>query len=204
VPGNGGQLRDRYGLPKNQSEGDLPRIAILTGGFDPVECTLRKMGVDDREFTNPGAGGRINFFMGNESGRPDDSQSMHPGRHGEGVRIDKNTPPQNALFARSGGVPLINQYDLVILECEGYPQAEPSSELATLHDYANAGGRIFVSDYAYTWLYQNGDFAQAAKWHVDQQGDGASVTPVKIDVTNNPKGPAFAEWLEAIGLSTPG
>jgi hypothetical protein len=197
-------LPGRLTLPKNQSEGDLPRIAILTGGFDPVECTLRKMGVDDREFTNPGGGGRINFFMGDEAGRPDDSQSMRPGRHGTGVRIDQNTPPQSALFARTGGVPLINQYDIVILECEGYPQAQQASELAALHDYANAGGRVFVSDYAYTWLYQNGDFAQAAKWHVDQRGDGASVSSVAIEIATNPKGPAFAEWLEAVGLSTPG
>lgn len=197
-------LPDRLTLPKNQGEGDLPRIAIVTGGFDPVECTLRKMGVDDREFTNPGEGGRINFFTGDESGRPDDSQSMRPGRYGQGARIDEHTPSQSALFASSGGVPLINQYDIVILECEGYPQPQKPSELAALRDYANAGGRVFVSDYAYTWLYQNDDFAQVAKWHVDQRGSGSSVSSVAVEITTNPKGPAFAEWLEVIGLSTPG
>lgn len=196
-------LPTKLTMPKNQSEGDLPRIAILSGGFDPVECTLRKMGVDDREFTNPGGGGRINFFMADESGRPDDSNAMNPGRHGAGATIDQQTPPQSALFASSGGRPLLNQYDIVILECEGYEQAQSASDLSALRAYANSGGRVLASDFAYAWLYKNGDFAKAANWHVGQNTE-VTVTPVGIDGVSNPKGKVFEQWLEAVGISAPG
>ena len=185
-------------MPKSQTEGDIPRIALLTGGFDPVECVLRKIGVQDGEFTNPGGGGRINFYLADEGSSP------IPGLTGHGAAINAQTPNQAALFAMSGGSPVINQYDMVIVECEGYPQGESTSDLAALRTYAESGGRLFASDYAYTWLYQNGNFSQAAAWHVDQDGNGSTAAPVNIDLVNNPKGMAFDQWLEIVGISAPG
>jgi hypothetical protein len=126
-------------------QGDIPYIAILTGGVDPVECTLRKMGVADSEFTNPGSGGHINFYKANETNPP------NPAAQGYGAAINAQTPGQPALMTA------LNQYDMVIIECEGYPQAESAADLAALRTYAEQGGRVFASDYAYAWLYQNGN-----------------------------------------------
>ena len=55
-------------MPANHTEGDIPKIAIVTGSVDGVECVLLHMGIASSEFTddtgsvNPG--GRIHLYQG--------------------------------------------------------------------------------------------------------------------------------------------
>lgn len=223
-------------MPKNHNEGDIPRIGILTGGFDPMECVLRKMGIQDSEFTNPGGGGRINFYLAGQGTVPPNpfgsfANQCPQNPYGYGARINASTPNQSTLFGTSGGQPTINQYDLVVLACEGYEEDEQAN-WANLGAYTAAGGRVFTTDFAYGWMArtktctnngqcgagglcnsgycfnannvnQNPAYAGVATWHTLQNPGGSPQTGV-IDQVSNPTGMAFQQWLEIVGVSAAG
>ncbi len=193
-------------FPTKQSEGDIPLFAMVTGKSDSLECVLKKIGLDQSEFTNPAGNGRVQFYLGDQ----DDGKS-----NGYGENIDVNTPRQAALFVKDGSnVSKINDYDMTILACQGGTHTESPADQASLRNYAASGGRVFVSHYNYRWLYQNDsspgatagasdNWSEVAKWHAteaDRSGTGIG----HIDQMSNPKGASFQSWLEAVAASTPG
>jgi len=170
-------------MPQNQSQGDIPLFAIATGSVDQVECVLRKVGISDSEFTNPGGGGRINLYSG--SGQP-------------GAVINGATPSQASLMESFSA---LNSYDVLMLPCQGTPQnnVQASSELSNFISFANAGGRVYASHYSYVWMYQNPPFNGVANWAVGQ-GD-----PPDGDATVNTNftaGQTLSTWLQNVGAST--
>jgi hypothetical protein len=224
-------------MPKNHMEGDIPRIGILTGGFDPIECVLRKMGVEDSEFTDPGGAGHIQFYLAADPNAPDTfgpfAGECPPNPAGSGAAIDPSTPGQAALFSAGAdaGQPTINQYDVVLLACEGYEENNQAN-WPNLGAYTAAGGRVFMTDFAYNWMAQtkkcsgnaqcgaggtcsngecsnannvteNPSYTSVATWHTGQDPSGSPQTGT-IDLVSNPKGMAFEEWLQIVGASATG
>src|SRR5258706_9629002 len=51
-------------MPRNKKEGDIPQMAIVSSVYDPTECIMRKIGIDDSEITNPGSPGRVHLYKG--------------------------------------------------------------------------------------------------------------------------------------------
>ena len=103
-------------LPRNRSEGDIPNIAISTGGADTLECLLRRIGVDASEYV-PGAGGegRIHIFQGS----PTASRRRRRRRRQRIAPEHRRRPRRRASTALWNSVESLMAYDIVLLSCEG-------------------------------------------------------------------------------------
>jgi hypothetical protein len=170
-------------LPKNGTEGDMPQIAVTTGGFDSLECLLLGVGIDQSEFVM-GAGGTGHVHMFSGSGGWDNSGKMPTAK--DNLWNDKTK---------------LAAYDITALSCEGDEHNEEKTNMQAIHDYAEAGGRIFATHYHYTW-FKNGpqqDFKSVANW---KAGTNSSLSPKYVVEQGFPKGKSFAQWLVNVGAST--
>ena len=179
-------------LPRNQSEGNIPRIALSVGSADAMECILRnkKLGLDDSEFTTEKGNGRVNLYAG-----------------ANGVNKFASNLNGGAAFTTIAPSPAKNwwdeltnltQYDILMLSCEGnelmtYKSAQAIQNIET---YLNMGGRVFASHYHYGWI----KYADATKQQLQKVVTGWNPTagpdPVTDTVdTSTAKGTALADWL---------
>jgi len=176
-------------LPSNQSEGHIPKMALTTGGADPLECLLRKIGIEDSEFTPETGTGRVNLFYGT-----DGSQRYASSLNG-GAQF---TDAQQFW----GATATLMSYDLVLLACEAgqHPGTKPAAALTAMVDYTNAGGRVFASHWHNYWL-EAGPMPWPTTANFNHQEDLANPFTAIIDTTF-PKGQALSEWLVNVGAST--
>lgn len=175
-------------LPRNQSEGDIPRTAIVSGRADPIECVLRKIGIDDSEFVGLGSDGlptgqgRINFF-----------KSLN------GPDIGSGTINGSSLYKR---LDWMKDFDQLLLPCEGDPRTtdKPTEALQNLVSYVNAGGRVLTTHFGFVWLRDSPDPAwkSMASWAATTES--YPKLPATID-ESFPKGKAMAEWLQITGAT---
>jgi hypothetical protein len=192
-------------LPRNKSEGDIPKIAISTGGYDTIECLLRKIGISDSEFTNPTGTGRVNLFKGSPATGPNSAPGKYDAAFG-----GANFPSSTTLWASQAS---LQKYDVVLLSCEGdtFTSTKPASSLKAMYDYMNVGGRVFASHYHHYWVSANsngtgsGAWSTLASWIYPSPGMYSSTNsltvPEKIVMTF-PKGNLLADWLVTVGAST--
>jgi hypothetical protein len=180
-----GQLR----LPKNGEEGDMPQIAVSTGGADALECLLRGIGIDEKEFVSGHGGkGHVHLFKGSGGKLGQDAQTFW----NDGAQLRK--------------------YDLLLLSCEGSEHPENKGGVApeargSFHEYLNAGGRVLATHYHYLW-FQGSPAAELRNIATFEGfGDGNSSGDFDVNVTLPdgspfPKGKMLAEWLHATGASS--
>jgi hypothetical protein len=164
-------------LPRNQKEGDIPRIAVASSPYDAEECILRKIGIEDGEFTNPAADGRVHIYQGGGAGVP-------------------GTLPMSALWS---SLMALMRYDMTLFPCSSVATGDQAA-MQNVFDYANAGGRVFATDLSYPWLENApAPFPGTTQW-VPWGGIGVDPLPASVD-TSFPKGQALAEWLQNIGAT---
>jgi len=180
--------RNQTRLPRNKSEGHLPRIALTTGGADALECLLRKIGISESEMTPEAGQGRLNFYAG-QDGAAKYNASLNGGA--------AFTPA--ATFWSS--VNSLKQYDIVLLSCEGYETSMQTNKnpaaLQAMYDYANVGGRVFASHWHNYWL-EKGPAPLPTVAVFEHHPDLTNPFTASVDMTF-PKGLALAEWLVNVG-----
>jgi hypothetical protein len=195
-------------LPRNQAEGNLPKISLVTGDADALECFLRRVGIADSEFTNPDGPGRVNLYA--DTG----AASYQAGG---------SFPPASAIW---DSLDVMKSYDIVLMACSGTDDATregiTAANKAALKTYLDGGGRAFLEHYHDTWLrggnedisletefmYQPTPFPAMATWlppndYDYQAGHPGAFAPYTVDVSF-PKGKDFADWLQFVGASPKG
>ncbi len=179
-------------LPKKRSEGDMPQIALTTGGCDKLGCMLPKVGIDASEF-------------GVESDGP--TKAVHT-YIGAVPKVSAGGPPgATRAEALWGSLETLKRYDLAILSCECDEKLENKGGSANgapfgaMTEYLELGGRIFTTDFMYTWYRYSTEASlrSAVSWRGGAPGGGS---PMIFDSTF-PKGQALVEWLSAVGATPP-
>jgi hypothetical protein len=175
-------------LPRNRTEGDLPQMAILTGGCDGLGCFLRRIGVDAQEFTGPDVSGRVHVYRGGIGASPD----LQGG--GGGMEGD--------CTGASGPCPLwstrqeLERYDEVLLSCECAENNKTKPDRTPMHDWIEEGGSVIAIHDQETW-FKNGpaDFQAVATWAAP---DAGSPGPWVVDTSFTP-GHILDQWLGNVG-----
>jgi hypothetical protein len=202
-------------LPRNQQEGSMPQMALLTGGLDDLGCFLFKVGIDPKEYSAPGAGGRLDIYQGvggtSITGAAVKAPALSTGTAGN------CTNTSCPLWASTKS---FEAYDIVFLACEGNtydPDENPDgggmgggllgggggpnvtkAGKQAMHDWLNEGGKVFATHFHYTW-FKNGppDFQSVATWLGYSIGSG-TCTNCSID-TSFQSGMDFDKWLQGVG-----
>jgi hypothetical protein len=189
-PVSDGTLR----LPRNKKEGDMPEMALLTGGCDDMACFLMNMGIDPAEFGAPQAGGRVDVYQGN---------SMPLGVGGAGPTLSNGTPGNctNTSCPLWASRQSFEYYDMAIFSCQCSEMTNVSETPAgytALHDWLDEGGKVFASHYHYTWFKNNPDpkWVATATWLGSSIAGGSGNEDVDTTFT---QGSTFAQWMSNVG-----
>jgi hypothetical protein len=194
-------------LPKNKTEGDMPRMAVTLGSADALECLVRKMGIDDSEFTPAGGTGRVHLYASNGTSRlgPTGATALTAATTWWGTSGEN----EDTVI-----LPRLKQYDMILHSCEGDENLgggagagdqKPNSAKNALRKYADQYGRVFMSHYHHVWMEFNSDpsWSNLLAWtttnHADTLPD-RNCNPVTgancaiIDMGHS-KGRNLANWL---------
>ncbi len=186
-------------LPRNRTEGNLPRIAVVRAGSDALECLFRKIGISDSEFSIDTGDGRIVLYASD-----DGTATAGTTQLASGTAI----PLAGTLYS---SIDKLMSYDALFLACEGGGKGTFSkygaTEFTNIANYADRGGRIFGSHYQNYWIrpdkFSLPAYPSVATFASSQHGFDVDVTG-SVD-TSFPKGVAFRDWLSNVGASsTPG
>ena len=174
-------------LPRSRQEGDLPQIALLTGGCDNLGCMLLDVGIDPVELSAPHAGGRVDVYQG-----------VGGAGLANGAMAGDCTTDACPLWSSTQS---LEAYDTVLLGCECTPHDEtkPAASRLAMHDWLGEGGAVLATHSQTTW-FQNGpaDFQAVASW---TSGPSSGAAGPFIADNTFARGVQFGSWLVSVGAA---
>jgi streptogramin lyase len=183
-------------FPETQVEGDIPKMALATGGVDALECSLRKIGIADTEFTD---------YTVNATGLSSPGRiSLFEGAGNSGAKAGGTVHSESQLVGSTSATiagSLLGNYNVLLLPCQGtfgYTTADGRGNAIT---FAGEGGRIFATHHSDTYLDQDAAIDGAAIWRGDANSDSIGSGEATID-TSFSSGMTLAQWLQDIGATT--
>jgi hypothetical protein len=172
-------------LPRTAAEGHIPQIAVTTGGADALECLLRRIGIADSEFTTDAGAGRVHLYAGGAG-----TNSFSAGG---------TFSPATALWSSPTK---LASYDALVMSCEGetskFASMKPQTSVDNVANYANGGGRLFLSHLHFYWLKNRTDFNSTATIIGNLNSPPNGITLIVNQ--SFPKGMALAQWLYGAGV----
>jgi hypothetical protein len=176
-------------LPRTQSEGNIPRIAMSTGGADALECFLRRIGIADSEFTTDTGSGRVHLYDG-----------------GGGTNTFMTGDAFSAAATLWSNPTKLATYDMLGFSCEGsiskFVDQKPQTSIDNVVAYANSGGRLLFTHLHFYWLQHAADFNGTASY-VGPLNPPPSPATATVSQTST-AGMSLAQWLAgpAVNAST--
>lgn len=172
-------------LPRKSSEGNLPSIALISGGEDTLECLLRKLGIDDSEFGYASSIERVQLYSAKGG-----MTALSAPKEGSGTLAAAKD-----LWASTEN---LSAFDLVILGSELDENAadKPEAALSALHEYVAKGGRVLLQHFQ-NYFVKAGPADISGLASFAAQPDLAEPSAIQVDVTS-PRGQAFADWLAVV------
>ncbi len=180
-------------LPRTQSEGNIPQIAVTTGNADALECLLRRIGIADTEFTTDTGTGRVHLYYGGDLTGP------------TGSGVGTNSFLAGGAFSNAStlwsSVPKMNNYDIQLLSCEGGQYATSKDPyLANMETYLDGGGRVFFDHDHMYWLNHGSAALKGTAGYIGVGPKLPMPTTGFVDTTF-PKGMAMSQWLVNVGAT---
>ena len=192
-------------LPRNRDEGEIPQISVTSGACDALACFVRKIGVDDSEFTTEDGNGAVHLFAGDSATDDEGNEQRGTDRFADDFNDGDEFSDHSYLWEDPDN---FLDYDIMLGSCECEPNAQGNDAAEAFQTFVDAGGRAFLSHFHYAWL-NNGtsDMQSVADW------GSFSLPPGGFDPNQQstgyindsfPKGQILRDWMFGTGTTPQG
>lgn len=174
---------------------DIPKMAIIPGGWDEIELSLAKLGLA-KVTVNSFGKAKVDFSTAGF----DYYQPSNP--------LDFSDPKQPTVFLKDMNA--VSKYHIIFFPCAGTPPTSETpgctSTLATtgavkdnLRNFVASGGKLYATDYSYEYVRQL--FPGYLTWGGETDSIGSACTLGEWSAAADVKDQGLQDWLTAMNIT---